>query len=78
MEPLQERRRTGFISTLKNKAKGITNQNPLFKSRDWLSANQGQVFPDLHYITGEKDNGFYFHSKKQSKRFIPPLLTSTV
>ena len=23
-----------------------TNQNPLFRSRDWLSANQGAVFPD--------------------------------
>ena len=23
-----------------------TNQNSLFKSRDWLSANQGPVFPD--------------------------------
>eukprot|EP00116_Pleurobrachia_bachei_P003538 sb/3463800/ len=25
----------------------ISNQNPLFRSRDWLSANQGPVFPDL-------------------------------
>eukprot|EP00116_Pleurobrachia_bachei_P007169 sb/3467431/ len=24
----------------------ITNQNSLFRSRDWLSANQGPVFPD--------------------------------
>eukprot|EP00116_Pleurobrachia_bachei_P012106 sb/3472368/ len=24
-----------------------TNQNLLFRSRDWLSANQGPVFPDL-------------------------------
>eukprot|EP00116_Pleurobrachia_bachei_P013488 sb/3473750/ len=26
-------------------SKGVTNQNSLFKSRDWSSANQGPVFP---------------------------------
>ena len=25
----------------------MTNQNSLFRSRDWLSANQGPEFPDL-------------------------------
>ena len=25
--------------------KKTTNQNPLFRSRDWLTANQGPVFP---------------------------------
>eukprot|EP00116_Pleurobrachia_bachei_P010154 sb/3470416/ len=28
-----------------------TNQNPRFRSRDWLSANQGSVFPELGNIT---------------------------
>eukprot|EP00116_Pleurobrachia_bachei_P017684 sb/3477946/ len=26
--------------------RNLTNQNSLFRSRDWLSANQGPVFPD--------------------------------
>eukprot|EP00116_Pleurobrachia_bachei_P014573 sb/3474835/ len=30
----------------KNRPIQITNQNSLFMSRDWLSANQGPVFPD--------------------------------
>eukprot|EP00116_Pleurobrachia_bachei_P000715 sb/3460977/ len=35
----------GGLSTCLNR-KVTTNQNSLFRSRDWLSANQGPVFPD--------------------------------
>eukprot|EP00116_Pleurobrachia_bachei_P018486 sb/3478748/ len=31
---------------LKGSPSTTTNQNSLFRSRDWLSANQGPVFPD--------------------------------
>ena len=39
-----------FVSELPNmtfeSGTGRTNQNSLFRSRDWLTANQGPVFPD--------------------------------
>eukprot|EP00116_Pleurobrachia_bachei_P014462 sb/3474724/ len=38
---------SAFIVSGTDRNKSTTNQNSLFKSRDWLSANQGPVFPDL-------------------------------
>eukprot|EP00116_Pleurobrachia_bachei_P010896 sb/3471158/ len=41
-----ECRRPSKFPTGTDRYKKSTNQNSLFKSRDWLSANQGSVFPD--------------------------------
>eukprot|EP00116_Pleurobrachia_bachei_P017105 sb/3477367/ len=40
----------------------ITNQNSLFRSRDWLSANQGPVFPNPVDFCYTKDNPSLSHS----------------
>eukprot|EP00116_Pleurobrachia_bachei_P011599 sb/3471861/ len=37
---------TTLFHTLLHRYKLTTNQNSLFRSRDWSSANQGPVFPD--------------------------------
>ena len=40
-----------------NKIKQTTNQNSLFRSRDWLSAKQGPVFPGSVGSGTRRDGG---------------------
>eukprot|EP00116_Pleurobrachia_bachei_P010492 sb/3470754/ len=41
-----------------------TNENSLFRSRDWSSANQGPVFPDSGFLTPQNKRGSWEESKR--------------
>eukprot|EP00116_Pleurobrachia_bachei_P015389 sb/3475651/ len=48
-----------------------STMNSLFRSRDWLSANQGTVFPDSISITYQVVSGSPRHANTDNPLFLP-------